>query len=291
MHWFLALMLMTGVAFAQSKQPLPKGSPPTSNAIQPATDDQRGTDKVPLTVKILPTQKSQADTDKEDHERQEKADRKLAFETQRIADYTDRLALFTVLLFCVAVLQAGLFVWQLLYMRTGIKDASIAANAANLSARATVALQLPIITISPDSIMHGDTIAGGQPSEDCGVPSVIIGNRGATAAMPIETLYGYIVGEELPKTPSYQYLERFLPGTIIDTPPKLTRQTLTLRCQLSSGQWAKICGGNSFWFYCLLRYEDFMEEERSVGFCWRWSNTGMGLAWKAEKIPAYNRKT
>jgi hypothetical protein len=42
---------------------------------------------------------------KEERERQEKKkiDEKLALETQRIADYTDRLALFTFLLICVAV--------------------------------------------------------------------------------------------------------------------------------------------------------------------------------------------
>jgi hypothetical protein len=187
------------------------------------------------------------------------------------------IALFTIILgvFTVSVANAT----------------KIAANAADLSARAAIALQLPIITINPDTITHGDHVVVGDPFEDCGVPFVIIGNRGATAAMPIEILYGYAVGERLPDTPSYQYLDPFSFDSIIDVPPKLSRQRLTHHCPLSPGEWSKICGGNSFWFYCLLRYEDFMEEKRSVSFCWRWCNTGEGLAWKAEKIPAYNRKT
>jgi hypothetical protein len=126
MRWFFALLLLSGVAFAQSQQP------PSAQPAQPPTADQRGTDQVPLTVKILPTPGTNEKADKEERERKEKAiiDEKLTFETQRIADYTDRLALFTVFLFCVAVMQAGLFVWQLLYMRKGVRDAEIAANAA-----------------------------------------------------------------------------------------------------------------------------------------------------------------
>jgi len=105
---------------------------------QPAAPDQRGTDQVPLTVKIQPAPDAKEKANKEDHERQEKAkiDEKLAFETQRIADYTDRLALFTIFLFCAAVAQAGLFVWQLWLILKSLKDAKIASDAATVAARA-----------------------------------------------------------------------------------------------------------------------------------------------------------
>jgi hypothetical protein len=119
-------------SWGQSKQPSAQSKQPA----QPPAADQRGTDQVPLTVKILPAQDTKEKADKEERERQEKAviDEKLAFETQRIADYTDRLALFTIFIFCVAVSQAGLFVWQLLYMRKGMEEAAIAAKAAKESA-------------------------------------------------------------------------------------------------------------------------------------------------------------
>jgi hypothetical protein len=119
----------------QSKQPPAQ----SKQATQPPATDQRGTDQVPLAVKILPAQDAKEQSDKAEHERKEKAviDGKLAFETQRIADYTDRLALFTVLLFCVAVAQAGLFLWQLRYMRQGMRDSEMAAKAAQDSAEAT----------------------------------------------------------------------------------------------------------------------------------------------------------
>jgi hypothetical protein len=136
----IALAFLAAIApdsWGQSKQPSSQSKPST----QPAAADQRGTDQVPLAIKILPAAGAQEQADKAEHERKEKAviDEKTAFETQRIADYTDRLATFTIALFCVAVLQAGLFVWQLGYMRAGMKDATVAARAAKRSAVATVA--------------------------------------------------------------------------------------------------------------------------------------------------------
>lgn len=141
----LVIALALVVAFAsdswgQSKQPAPSTTPPSKQSAQPPVPDQRGTDSVPLAVKILPAPDAEKQADKQERERQEKEliDKKLAFETQRIADYTWWLATFTVALFCVAILQAGLFVWQLGYMKKGMKDATIAARAASRSAIATV---------------------------------------------------------------------------------------------------------------------------------------------------------
>lgn len=128
--------------------------PPTQSkeAAQPPTLDKRGTDDIPLAIKIISGPDAKEQADKAEHERKEKAviDEKLAFETQRIADYTERLALFTLLLFGIAVLQAGFFLWQLRYMRQGMRDTEIAANAgresANVAARTLIASQRPWVS-------------------------------------------------------------------------------------------------------------------------------------------------
>jgi hypothetical protein len=129
------LATLASDSWGQSKQP------PSKQTAQPPATDPRGTDQVPLAVKILPATDAKEQAEKSEHDRKEKAaiDEKLAFETQRIANYTTRLAWFTLMLFGVAVLQAGLFLWQLGYMRKGMKDATIAARAASRSATATVA--------------------------------------------------------------------------------------------------------------------------------------------------------
>jgi hypothetical protein len=134
MRYFAVLLIFfleVGGALAQSQQP-------PHQSEQPAAPNQRGTDQVPFTIKILPAPGAQEKASKEERDRIEKTkiDEKLAFETQRIADYTDWLARFTFLLFCIAILQAGLFVWQLSYMRRGVKDAGIAAIAARDAAKA-----------------------------------------------------------------------------------------------------------------------------------------------------------
>jgi hypothetical protein len=136
MRWLLALLLLMGTALAQSSQPSASSNTPTAQTAQPPAADQRGTDKVPLTIKILPAPDAKEQAEKAERESHEKAiiDKKLAFETQRIADYTDRLAWFTLTLFCAAIGQIALFWVQLRYMRVGTKDTGIAANAAQTSA-------------------------------------------------------------------------------------------------------------------------------------------------------------
>jgi hypothetical protein len=135
LRWLLVALVLLGTfasdSWGQSKQP-----PVQSKQAAP---DQRGTEQVPLAVKILPATDAKEQAEKFEHDRKEKAviDEKLALETQRIADYTDRLVLFTIFLFCVAVVQAGLFFWQLRYMRRGMRDAETAAKAAEDSAKAT----------------------------------------------------------------------------------------------------------------------------------------------------------
>src|ERR1700686_2117559 len=116
----VALALLTALpshSWGESKQPSPSKQP-----AQPTATDQRGTDQVPLAVRILPAQDAEEQTEKAERDRKEKAiiDEKVAFETQRIADYTARLAWFTLLLFVIAILQAGLFVWQLQLFRNSL---------------------------------------------------------------------------------------------------------------------------------------------------------------------------
>jgi hypothetical protein len=140
----LVALLSFGIASAawgqasQQLQPPARGQAPSGLGINPPAADQRGTEKEPLAVKVLSAPKSESDAAKEEYERAEKAalDEKLAFDTQRIADYTGYLAAFTVMLAAVAIVQASFFLVQLKLMRTGTTDATIAANAAKDAATA-----------------------------------------------------------------------------------------------------------------------------------------------------------
>jgi hypothetical protein len=127
-------------ASAQSRQQSKNrdNNSPSAQSAQPPAPDQRGTDQSPLTVKILPGQKTKEEAEKEERDRGEKSaiDRSVADDTRRLAEYTKWLAVFTLALFLGAIGQAALFFYQLRYMRQGMKDATIAANAARDGAAA-----------------------------------------------------------------------------------------------------------------------------------------------------------
>ncbi len=127
---------------------------------RPAVTDDRGTDEKPLAVKIIPTQPSRDETEKAEAEKAAKAtvDRRLALETQRIADYTKWLAGITAVVCFVAVAQALLFWWQLRLIKDGARDAAAAANAAvtqaNIAQRTFAVLERPYLYIS--GVRHFD---------------------------------------------------------------------------------------------------------------------------------------
>src|SRR5450755_4776628 len=91
----LPLILSASDSLAQPRQP---ASPQlNSQTIQRTPPDERGTEKMPLTIKVIPNQPSNEQAEKEDREKREKAeiDKKVADETQRTADYTKNLAWVT----------------------------------------------------------------------------------------------------------------------------------------------------------------------------------------------------
>lgn len=120
----------------QSYEPSPSGrieiqhdQPKPQNA-QSATDyDKRGTQEVPIFVKVVPSPTTEADAAEQKEERSQSAtnERGLVVATWILAVVTGALAI-------VAAFQAALFVWQLGYMRQGVIDAGKAANAALISA-------------------------------------------------------------------------------------------------------------------------------------------------------------
>ena len=127
------LLAMIGESFGRSQR-APSGNPPvqgpSTHATQQPATEQRGTDQVPLTVKILPSPDSEGQADKQERERTEKAetDKRLANQTQRLADETKRLAddtswlaIITGFLFVAALGQISLFYWQLKLIRGTIE--------------------------------------------------------------------------------------------------------------------------------------------------------------------------
>jgi hypothetical protein len=92
---------------------------------QPAATDQRGSDQVPLTVKVLPSPKSQTDINEENRRADEHAANERA-----LTNATWALGGITLFLVLVGGAQLALFFVQLRYIRESLDDAKIAADAA-----------------------------------------------------------------------------------------------------------------------------------------------------------------
>ncbi len=201
-----------------------------------------------------------------------------------VAFYTFILSIFTALLALVSVFQIG-------FLMSADKTARLAAQAADLSARSAIGLQLPIIRMRPGNLSHGHSVLEGKTREVCAVSYVNVVNIGATKAFPQEVVYGWTVGSKLPRKPRYTSGDKFPINYILNTDADETIKNLTGDLQLKEGEWEEIREGNHFWFYCKIIYEDFMGETRSHGFCWRWANVGMGLEWRIDDTKAYNQRT
>jgi hypothetical protein len=105
-------------------QPAPSSKPPAPKAPASAPD-LRGTDQNPVAVKVISSQEPKSETPVERESR-----RLHEVNEKGLTDYTRILADATMGLIVVAILQATLFFRQLVYMRKGLEDARISANAA-----------------------------------------------------------------------------------------------------------------------------------------------------------------
>jgi hypothetical protein len=209
----------------------------------------------------------------------------------RLPDWSVALFTFVLAIFTGLLWRSTEKLWKA--GERQIAAAQDAAHAALLTARAGIALQLPIIRIKPESLGHGDVSDGTTVSEHCSVHCVTFSNLGPTRAFPIELLCGWTIGKELPDEASYPIIESLTPNLILEPDPKATlRLTLSFDMPLNSGEWSLICSGKlDVWFYCVLVYDDFMQTRHQVGYCWRWQNVGGGMDWRPNNTPAYNRKT
>src|SRR5438105_2207076 len=84
------LLAMAGNSSGKSQRAptyIPPIQAPSSQPTQPPTADQRGTDQVPLTVKILPGPDAKEQAEKQEHERSEKAENDKRLADQRGKQY------------------------------------------------------------------------------------------------------------------------------------------------------------------------------------------------------------
>ena len=202
---------------------------------------------------------------------------------------TDSVGLYTLVLAVFTGLLVGVSAGQGYFLLRADKTARIAANAAELSARAAIAIELPIITAEPDGFGWGQRRIGDQLAiSSFDIDRIIFFNAGRTKAIPLDLLFGYTVGDQLPEEPIYVFSKPFSIDCLIETDPfsKLLRE---YTFDVAPGVYSELrIPTTKLWFYCKLVYLDFMQMRHEVGFCWRRLEGFGGSTFVRDETPAYN---
>ncbi len=169
----------------------------------PSTQELRGKQQSSVTIKgIITTEKSQADV-----RRDEEADKAKASTDDAMVNYTKWTTIFTGLLSSIALFQLGMFYWQLRLMRQSANDASIAAKAAQASAKVAMdtftTLERPWIFLEKHRIVRRE----GAPIQPSLLNNYWISlsfrNNGRSPAFITNLAFKITETNELPAVPDY----------------------------------------------------------------------------------------
>jgi hypothetical protein len=177
------------------------------------------------------------------------------------------------------------------------KSTRLAADAADLSAKAVIALELPLIRAHAQTPSYGGITPPGatKPRPTASVNQVFFINRGRTRAFPIEIQIGSTFGQELPKRPVYKYTKPSKLNAILepeaDEPAEVLLHEFEFEAPPDTYNLLRE-KKTSWWFYCKIIYLDFMQTRHEAGFCWKCNATvGSMGTFIEDATPAYNRKT
>jgi|GEM_PF-4815863 len=256
----------------------PKPTEQKANAKQ----DQSGSEEVPLFVKIVPTERTEADIQQARQEASNSANNE-----RDLTWWTMALVFATLSLAAVAAVQACLFVWQLWIMRAGMHDARVvadaaktSADAATLSAKAAVRLELPILRALEIELSDLDEPRP-EIGDYVGVDVVLIPgpystvgilrfvNIGRTPAIFAELKIGWESRDALPEVPNYRIIKGMFGALKKGKTMEIESPSHTI--ELSQDQIeALIERGISLWFFAAVSFSDFMDDLHEVRFCWKW---------------------
>jgi hypothetical protein len=249
--------------------------PPDAESRKHRTPEhQSDAQQIPLIGATEPTQHGDAES-------AGKADKE-----KELANATWGLVKFTAALVFVAAIQACLFVWQLVLMNRGVRDAREAAGAAtkaaaaaSLHATAVVRSEMPVVRLHSLQIKpHGErfdiSIIAGPPPQHSEI-SVEFFNYGRTPAFPFCISMGGHIAPVLPEQPPYIRIINFEPGMVIDRNSEFLLPDKYITW-ITDEKYKEICEmivdhRTNFWFFGKLEFEDFLGVPHAWRFCVRWA--------------------
>jgi hypothetical protein len=262
----------------------------SAEAAKPAEGQPQGTATSPFFVQVIPSPKPPEERTQEAEDREEKkdADQWLVRWTFALFAATIGLILATGVLGYFAYRQAD-------DMKASIKAAETGADAAMLSARAAIAIELPIIRTAIGTLGFAlSKVGDAEETASAWVDHLTFSNLGKSKAFPIELRLGETIGDQLPKIPRYTYTKQFLPNYIFEPDPRATPRMsidqFTIDMSLAD-QGLLVSDQMQLWIYCCLVWDDFMGTRHESGFCWLWTGSAGKGAFRVDQSAAYNHKT
>lgn len=246
---------------------------------------------MPLSVKILPSEKTKTETTKEKYEADEKPDIDRALST-----YTGWLAVFTAALFVAAGVQVGFFWWQLRLIRDAAKltkeaadAAAKGARAAELNAEAVIDAERARIFVSVDRDTTDSIRAAARyvnsPEMDTGTISTNVGlfysfkNYGKTPAILKEISHQIVLAPELAKLREYVPIAPLPLEHILGPSERTPDETLTcnLGRKITVGEAKQIQTlNNTVWFYGYISYDDTFGFGRELRYIFHYDGSTAG---------------
>jgi hypothetical protein len=229
-----------------------------------------------------------------------------------VATFTAALTLFTAVLAGASSAQFYFLIKADKTTRIAADAATKAANAADLSARAAIALESPLLRVTPSTpvplkedatiLCIPDARITGAPINQVTKRTIIDGlmiyNAGRTAATPLRVKFGSSVANQLEGQPFYMLDLAAEPQGLLPvgsgTMPNTVISNIEHIIVLSDAEVQQLQQPGGFlWVYAEISYLDFMDNRHDVRFCWRWERAGAnGWRWvsRADVPTSYLRK-
>lgn len=195
-------------------------------------------------------------------------------ENDPVAVFTAVLALFTLVLAAVSIVQISFLTKADKTGRLAALAAKRAANAATLNARAALGAELPIVSLSKISLALDDQglrrVHGHPPKES--VLSVDFKNFGRSPAEVIGICIEWAVEKQLPPDPAYKSVSPYPPGTFIEPTNNVPNGPLKCPIKLKDNEVAEISDEVKFlWVFGFILFEDaIVGKSHKMRFCAKW---------------------
>lgn len=164
------------------------------------------------------------------------------------------------------------------------------ADAADLSARAAIWIELPLITGELSNLIHRtepvpvDAPYGGQviydiPDQYAGLTTLELHNYGRSVARLELVRAGYHIGPSLPPQPIYSR-EYPCDQNMVVPPGEGEMIDLAFTVEVHPDQRPALMNNEiAIWFYAEVIFRDYLDDLRKSGLAWKYSQLGGGGAY------------